>query len=744
MFKQLKIRNLSYLLSAVILLVIVWLVAATQSLRYDVEEVEEQWQELQQARSVKAQLESVLRSEIGYGGLVHYYFNYLLRNDPELKEQAIAHIWGARTALRQYFDLNNTLVEQVALQDIGIVLMQYERAFDRAQRALVGGESIATIIASQDIDEALVERSLQILRDEVYDDSSSVGKVRLKSDIRAALGFGQFIYHFKKYVITADVFHAEQARNDLAEAAALLAEYRNRGLTTAERLALDDIEQVLKNYANSLELALELVAQGKSPRQVDGAIQVDDEPALRSFIILSQEINRDVGSWEANVTQSIVQIKVWMSMASWWISVGLLGVALLMLWVINALIVAPVYQISRAMLDLSHNKTDIELPDISGTNELGVMMVSVKAFRDNILFRDTAEQKLQESSDEVARQLDNIQHLKDESEQKTLKALSLAESLASVNAEANEAKSLAQFEERRFRSILGAVHEAVISISASGTIDNCNPSAELLFNYREHDITGRAITDFFHGDDEPLMRKHIYDVVSGQGAKKEIEYTIQNRQGELIPVSLSMDTFRLNNEVKVTLVMRDISEERKWKREIERLALHDSLTGLANRNKFQQAIEQAAKMSKRLNKSFALLMIDLDRFKPVNDQYGHKVGDDLLVYVGQVLLDVCRETDTAARLGGDEFAVILAPTADDLDAEVPAQRIVDALQQAVVIDGYEVQIGASVGISYYPGDSDNLTLLQQYADQALYSAKYSGRNNVTLFRPAMQDQTGIS
>ena len=139
-------------------------------------------------------------------------------------------------------------------------------------------------------------------------------------------------------------------------------------------------------------------------------------------------------------------------------------------------------------------------------------------------------------------------------------------------------------------------------------------------------------------------------------------------------------------------------------------------------------------MVKRGKSPFALLLIDLDKFKPVNDNYGHPVGDALLQHVAKVLIQNSREVDTVARLGGDEFAVILVSTDNDLNIDIPAQRIIDQLSQPVIIEEHTIQIGASIGVSIFPNDSDDLEILQKQADQALYTAKEGGRSTYRVFQ----------
>lgn len=172
--------------------------------------------------------------------------------------------------------------------------------------------------------------------------------------------------------------------------------------------------------------------------------------------------------------------------------------------------------------------------------------------------------------------------------------------------------------------------------------------------------------------------------------------------------------------------------------EISRLALTDGLTGLANRLTFTRRFDQAVSMARRQKHRFALAMIDLDKFKPVNDTYGHPVGDAVLQTVAKRLQECCRETDVVARLGGDEFAIILTILEAGNTAETPAKRIVEKIAEPIQVDNLEVQIGTSVGIAYFPTDGEEMAELVRRADLALYEAKRAGRNAFRVFETTME------
>jgi diguanylate cyclase (GGDEF)-like protein len=171
---------------------------------------------------------------------------------------------------------------------------------------------------------------------------------------------------------------------------------------------------------------------------------------------------------------------------------------------------------------------------------------------------------------------------------------------------------------------------------------------------------------------------------------------------------------------------------------MERMAHYDGLTGLPNRRMFHDRLEQALRRARRARRPVAVLFLDLDRFKPVNDTLGHHVGDGVLRQVSARLAAVLRQEDTLARLGGDEFTVILETLADRTEAAVVAERMLECLQPPFDLDGQEVVLGGSVGISIHPGDGDDADALVKSADLAMYRAKQEGRNTFRFFAEDMQ------
>ncbi|MCB1935688.1 MAG: EAL domain-containing protein [Nitrosomonas sp.] len=184
----------------------------------------------------------------------------------------------------------------------------------------------------------------------------------------------------------------------------------------------------------------------------------------------------------------------------------------------------------------------------------------------------------------------------------------------------------------------------------------------------------------------------------------------------------------------------DITERKKAEQRITEMATHDLLTGLPNRALLKDRIEQALEHCRRNQKQVAVLFIDLDHFKVINDSLGHDVGDLLLMEVATRFVSVVRSEDTVVRQGGDEFIILLSNLDNELGAEEVAYKIIDVLILPFLIDGKELNISCSIGISLFPSDGENIWTLLKNSDIAMYHAKKSGRNNFKFFTPEMNRQ----
>ncbi|SEK81042.1 diguanylate cyclase/phosphodiesterase with PAS/PAC sensor(s) [Nitrosovibrio tenuis] len=281
----------------------------------------------------------------------------------------------------------------------------------------------------------------------------------------------------------------------------------------------------------------------------------------------------------------------------------------------------------------------------------------------------------------------------------------------------------------RLASIVEYSNDAIISKDLNGIITDWNAGAERLFGYRASEIVGCSIFGLIPPDRLEEESK-IMSLIKRGMLTEHFETVRLGKGNKPIDVSLTISPIKdgAGNVIGASKIARDITEAKESQARMQHLAHYDSLTGLPNRillaDRLKSAIADAARYSHRL----ALLFVDLDRFKLVNDSLGHEIGDQLLKNVAKRMQSTVRATDTISRVGGDEFIVLLSQVPS---AEVPAriaEKLINVVSKPYRIEGHELTVTASVGISVYPDDGRDEGSLMRNADASMYSAKEAGRN----------------
>jgi diguanylate cyclase (GGDEF)-like protein/PAS domain S-box-containing protein len=265
-----------------------------------------------------------------------------------------------------------------------------------------------------------------------------------------------------------------------------------------------------------------------------------------------------------------------------------------------------------------------------------------------------------------------------------------------------------------------------------------NPRFGEIFGYSAEDIMREGdVLKFIEQEDRAFVAGNFRRQLSGEVSNLQYEFRGRRKDGTIVHVEAlnGLGTYNGRNAVLGTLI--DISERKQAEEKVLHMAFHDPLTGLPNRMLFNDRAEQAIAMTRRDNEVLALLFIDLDRFKAINDTLGHAAGDRLLCEVSDRLRECVRESDTVSRFGGDEFNLMLTKVRNQSDIELIAHKILRALRRPFNIEGHELHGTASIGIALFPRDGNDVQTLIKNADTALYRAKDLGRNNYQIFNPAM-------
>jgi diguanylate cyclase (GGDEF)-like protein/PAS domain S-box-containing protein len=285
--------------------------------------------------------------------------------------------------------------------------------------------------------------------------------------------------------------------------------------------------------------------------------------------------------------------------------------------------------------------------------------------------------------------------------------------------------------ETRFRRFSEIALEGIAMLE-NGKIFDANPRFAEMFGYELLEIIGKTAHELTAPESRAIVDRHISML-----DEAPYEAMVLHKDGTDFPVEIFARMVPYQGRIVRVSVLRDITERRQAQQHLQFLAHHDALTSLPNRALFIERLNHALTRAHWTKRSLAVLFLDMDRFKNINDTLGHNIGDSALNVIAQRLLSCVREGDTVARLGGDEFTVLLEDIATADDVPAVAEKILDVLSRPFVAEGREFVITASVGISLYPNDGEDSVRLLRHADTAMYRAKEQGRNKYQFYSAEM-------
>jgi diguanylate cyclase (GGDEF)-like protein/PAS domain S-box-containing protein len=291
------------------------------------------------------------------------------------------------------------------------------------------------------------------------------------------------------------------------------------------------------------------------------------------------------------------------------------------------------------------------------------------------------------------------------------------------------ARQAAQHGEEGYRTLVELAPDAIL-VESEGSVIYANPAALQLYGARcMEELLGRSLQSLA----APAYRDDVAASVNYRqagGPYRTVEEKAQRLDGELVDVAVTRLACIYQGRPAIHMVARDISERKRLESQLHHQATHDALTGLPNRSLLVDRLHQAIAEAKRYQQRFMVAFIDLDRFKWINDSYGHDAGDLLLKTVASRMSSCLRESDTIARLGGDEFVLVLRDSGEGEESLQVLKRVVGCVAHPIRIGEHDLTVTCSLGCCTYPEDGDNPEMLLRFSDAAMYRAKEIGRNNV--------------
>jgi diguanylate cyclase (GGDEF)-like protein/PAS domain S-box-containing protein len=295
--------------------------------------------------------------------------------------------------------------------------------------------------------------------------------------------------------------------------------------------------------------------------------------------------------------------------------------------------------------------------------------------------------------------------------------------------------------EDRLGALVQHSSDLITVLGADGTVVYQSPSIEHVLGYTPEDVVGTRAMSLIHPDEHERVAALVQRGPANPGETETIECVVVHRDGTARDFEIQHTNLLEDERVRgIVLNGRDVSERRAFERQLEHQAFHDPVTNLANRALFGERVRHAVARARREGKGLAVIFLDLDDFKAVNDSLGHAAGDEVLIEVAKRLATAVRVSDTAARFGGDEFAILLEDVSGAQEAADTAERILAELARPLALERKEIVVRGSIGISLTAGETvgDAEELLRN-ADAAMYIAKRDGKGGYRLFEPAMHE-----
>ena len=404
--------------------------------------------------------------------------------------------------------------------------------------------------------------------------------------------------------------------------------------------------------------------------------------------------------------------------------------AFLLIFFLDQMIRKPILKLAQAASNLAHGDFNSPLPSVH-SDEVGTLITSFAHMRQKI---DEQQEQLRLAHNRLSQV--NV----DLEDQVNIRTKELEQVVIRLRTEIDQREGV---EEKLLLAykVIEEINEAIIITDSNNLIRNANPAFTEITGYSVEDVLGKNPSSTSSGRHDAKFYQEMWEAINKTGQWRG-EIWDRRKDGTIYPKQLSICTIKddQGNISNYVGIFSDISERKKDEERLQNLAHFDPLTGLANRLLFKDRLLHALQLAERSKNRLAVLLLDLDNFKSVNDSLGHKSGDLLLMQVAERILKCVRGSDTVARLGGDEFVVLLPDCKSADNVTSITRKILEKLATPFALQGDEVFISACIGVTMYPDDGNDADVLLKNADTAMYHIKKTGKNNFQFFTDSMQER----
>lgn len=527
--------------------------------------------------------------------------------------------------------------------------------------------------------------------------------------IISVFGFGGLIHDYKNYIIRGDEIYVTRMNKNFSFLRNRIAHFKKQyPLSLEGQKHLLDLLDVIHQYESSISIVTELKQQNVPVEAIDKRVKVDVRPALNAISKLKQ--NTD-----------LMEPELWWQLATQRLS---------LLQTVSSTIITDIIDLEKT--------TNRELKTPLAFYTLFVLAVLVIAsYLSQIL---------------KGRLVENIKYIADfmrtsRTSRKSNQTLEISgqDEIAVMANEFNRLMLERSSNEEQLKlaaQVFVEAHDGIFITETDGTIIDVNPAFCKITGYKRTEVLGKNPRILNSHKQSKQFYTHMWDCLLAHGHWKG-EVWNRKKNGEFYAELLTISSLKDNNGKTLHYMglFADITQIKNQHRTLEQMAHYDPLTLLPNRTLFIKRFNQAVAHADRAKNALAVCFLDLDNFKPINDNYGHDAGDKILVEVAKRIKSTLRSRDTVSRQGGDEFTLLISDIYDFADCEDILKRVHDSLAQPYMLDGISHTITASTGIALYPNDHGDLDTLIRHADQAMYQVKLAGRHGYRLFNKEEDQQT---